>query len=59
MAKVKFIGNQAKNDEGKAVDSRDEITAFGIEFKKGRNVTVEDDRALEKLSANSHFEVTG
>jgi len=54
MAKFKFIGDP-NNEE----IIPDVVTAFGVDFKKGKASEVKSERAIGKLRGNSHFkEVT-
>jgi len=50
MAKFKFIGEPKTKEL-----MPDVVTAFGVEFKKGKASEVKDPYAIGKLQNNSHF----
>ena len=57
MAKFRFCGNPATDENGKRIDiSHGGTFAFGIEFHQKTYTEVSDKRVIAKLRGSNHFE---
>ncbi len=55
--KAKFVGDPSQPKGSEVIP--DEFEAFGLVFKKGQFVEIEDAAVAAKLAGNNHFEVQG
>lgn len=59
MAKFVFTADPKQGQRGIRKEEADQsagVVAFGIEFPRGEEVEVNDERIVNKLRGNSHFE---